>query len=142
MSLGRAYGYRVYSCIKTPGGDVELFAGELTGSTATGFEGWVADTLGETAVGIALRVPAPPFTCRFCGAPSWFDPADQSLPADYCHESDHGEAEPNHFDVLIRVGSALLPAGSADIDPGGVLRLTVASLVHHGRPSAFFAKAA
>lgn len=142
MSLGRTCNYRVYSCIKTPSGEVELFAGELTGSTTTGFEGWIADTLGENAVAISLRVPAPPFKCLFCGAPSWFDPADQPPPAAYCHESDHGEAEPDRFDVLLRVGSGFLPAGSADIDSGGVLRLTVESLDHHGRPSAFFAKAA
>ena len=35
----------------------------------------------------------PPFICKFCGAPSWVDPADQSPPADYCHESDHGSRE-------------------------------------------------
>jgi hypothetical protein len=32
-----------------------------------------------------------PFTCKFCGAPSWVDPADQAPPPDYCHESSHGE---------------------------------------------------
>jgi len=32
-----------------------------------------------------------PFTCKFCGAPSWFEPIDQVPPPDYCHESDHGE---------------------------------------------------
>jgi hypothetical protein len=36
-----------------------------------------------------LRIQ-PPFTCKFCGAPSWIDPLDQEAPADYCHESDHG----------------------------------------------------
>lgn len=35
----------------------------------------------------------PPFTCRFCGRPSWVDPSDQTPPPDYCHESDHGEPE-------------------------------------------------
>ena len=35
-----------------------------------------------------------PYVCRFCGAPSWHDPSDQSPPPDYCHESDHGE--PDH----------------------------------------------
>jgi hypothetical protein len=34
--------------------------------------------------------PAPPFTCKFCGAPSWIEPSDQTPPPDYCHESDHG----------------------------------------------------
>jgi hypothetical protein len=38
-------------------------------------------------------VVVPPFTCKFCGAPSWVDPADQEPPADYCHESDHGTPE-------------------------------------------------
>jgi len=35
--------------------------------------------------------PEPPFTCKYCGAPSWLDPHDQTPPPDYCHESDHGE---------------------------------------------------
>ena len=35
----------------------------------------------------------PPFTCLFCGMPSWVDPSDQSPPPDYCHESDHGEPD-------------------------------------------------
>ena len=35
----------------------------------------------------------PPHTCLFCGAPSWYDPSDQSPPPDYCHESDHGEPD-------------------------------------------------
>lgn len=34
--------------------------------------------------------PIPPFICKFCGLPSYIDPADQSPPPDYCHESDHG----------------------------------------------------
>lgn len=34
-----------------------------------------------------------PFTCKYCGAPSWVDPSDQSPPPDYCHESDHGTEE-------------------------------------------------
>lgn len=32
---------------------------------------------------------APPFVCRYCGLPTWTDPAEQSPPADYCHEADH-----------------------------------------------------
>ena len=32
-----------------------------------------------------------PFTCKYCGRPSWIDPSDQSPPPDYCH--DHGTAE-------------------------------------------------
>lgn len=31
-----------------------------------------------------------PFTCNYCGQPSWIDPSDQSPPPDYCHEIDHG----------------------------------------------------
>lgn len=31
-----------------------------------------------------------PFTCKFCGAPSWVPKEYQCAPADYCHESDHG----------------------------------------------------
>lgn len=31
-----------------------------------------------------------PFMCKYCGAPSWIEPSDQSRPPDYCHESDHG----------------------------------------------------
>lgn len=31
-----------------------------------------------------------PFTCKYCGQPSWIDPSDQSPPPDYCHEIDHG----------------------------------------------------
>ncbi len=34
-----------------------------------------------------------PFTCKYCGMPSWIDPSDQSPPPDYCHEIDHGTAE-------------------------------------------------
>ena len=35
-----------------------------------------------------------PFTCKYCGQPSWIDPSDQSSPPpDYCHEIDHGTAE-------------------------------------------------
>jgi hypothetical protein len=31
------------------------------------------------------------FTCAFCGAPSWLDRGEQSMPVDYCHPEDHGE---------------------------------------------------
>ena len=34
-----------------------------------------------------------PFTCKYCGMPSWTDPSDQSPPPDCCHEIDHGTAE-------------------------------------------------
>lgn len=34
-----------------------------------------------------------PFTCKYCGSPSWIDPSDQSPPSDYCHEIDHGTEE-------------------------------------------------
>lgn len=33
-----------------------------------------------------------PFTCKYCGMPSWIDPSDQAPPPDYCHEIDHGTA--------------------------------------------------
>jgi hypothetical protein len=36
-----------------------------------------------------------PYKCKYCGCPSWYDPSDQSPPPDYCHESDHGEPEPD-----------------------------------------------
>lgn len=35
----------------------------------------------------------PPYQCRFCGNPSWIAPEDQTPPADYCHESEHGWPE-------------------------------------------------
>lgn len=35
--------------------------------------------------------PAPMFTCKFCGSPSYLDPSDQSAPVDFCHPIDHGE---------------------------------------------------
>lgn len=31
-----------------------------------------------------------PFDCLFCGSSTWVDPSDQSPPADYCHDDDHG----------------------------------------------------
>ena len=42
-----------------------------------------------------MPLPAlPPLhKCKYCGAPSYVDPSDQEPPPDYCHESDHGEAE-------------------------------------------------
>lgn len=36
---------------------------------------------------------APHEFCKYCGAPSWIDPSDQSPPQDYCQESDHGSAD-------------------------------------------------
>lgn len=30
------------------------------------------------------------FPCKHCGSPSKIAPEDQSPPADYCHEADHG----------------------------------------------------
>lgn len=33
---------------------------------------------------------APPYQCRYCGAPSWLEPIDQCAPPDYCHPPDHG----------------------------------------------------
>jgi hypothetical protein len=37
-----------------------------------------------------LFEPQEPYNCQFCGAPSWLHPSDQTMPPDYCHESDHG----------------------------------------------------
>jgi hypothetical protein len=36
---------------------------------------------------------AVPFTCKYCGLPSWIESSDQLPPPDYCHETDHGTAE-------------------------------------------------
>lgn len=47
------------------------------------------DTAGSLIVG---KLEAP-FTCKYCGMPSWIDPSDQSPPPDYCHEIDYGTAE-------------------------------------------------
>lgn len=47
----------------------------------------------EKARAIIGEHAKPPHTCQFCGAPSWLDPIDQCAPADYCHESDHGEPD-------------------------------------------------
>lgn len=38
----------------------------------------------------------PPFTCKYCGRPSWIDPSEQLPPPDYCHPSDHGTVEDWH----------------------------------------------
>ena len=38
------------------------------------------------------KAKTPPFACKYCGAPSWVDPSDQTPPPDYCHESDHGDS--------------------------------------------------
>lgn len=37
-----------------------------------------------------------PFTCKYCGSPSWLDPVDQTPPPDYCHDSDHGNRLDGH----------------------------------------------
>lgn len=34
--------------------------------------------------------------CKFCGAPSQVDPADQSPPPDYCHPEDHLSDDEEH----------------------------------------------
>lgn len=34
-----------------------------------------------------------PYTCQYCGAPSYVDPSDQQCPPDYCHPADHGSPE-------------------------------------------------
>lgn len=33
----------------------------------------------------------PPYRCKFCGAPSWIEPSEQTMPPDYCHPEDHGQ---------------------------------------------------
>lgn len=42
--------------------------------------------------GFRIAPSRPPYQCKYCGAPSWYEPADQIPPPDYCHESDHGSA--------------------------------------------------
>ena len=37
-----------------------------------------------------------PYTCQYCGQPSWLEPIDQTPPPDYCHESDHGSPEEDY----------------------------------------------
>lgn len=37
--------------------------------------------------------PEPPYRCRFCGAPSWREPSEQTAPPDYCHPEDHGSPD-------------------------------------------------
>jgi hypothetical protein len=39
-----------------------------------------------------------PYRCLFCGAPSYIDPYDQTMPPDYCHPEDHGSPEENEDD--------------------------------------------
>ena len=34
-----------------------------------------------------------PYKCIFCGAPSWLEPNEQTMPPDYCREEDHGTPE-------------------------------------------------
>ena len=41
-------------------------------------------------VGVLMKEP---YTCKYCGQPSWLDPADQTPPVDYCHPSDHGDPD-------------------------------------------------
>lgn len=55
---------------------------------------WLTD---EEAAAIAdfledMRKREAPYTCKYCGLPSWIDPSEQCPPSDYCH--DHGEPEP------------------------------------------------
>lgn len=38
-----------------------------------------------------------PYTCKFCGTPSWRAPSEQELPPSYCHEEDH--RNPSDCDV-------------------------------------------
>ena len=41
---------------------------------------------------MAISVKAP-YTCKYCGCPSYLEPGEQEMPADYCHESDHGSPD-------------------------------------------------
>ena len=38
-------------------------------------------------------VNPPPYSCAYCGMPSWYTPDEQPAPVDYCHEGDHGSPE-------------------------------------------------
>ncbi len=38
-------------------------------------------------------IQPPQHDCKYCGAPSWIDPSDQTPPQDYCQEIDHGSAD-------------------------------------------------
>lgn len=42
----------------------------------------------------AVLDTAPKYRCVYCGAPSHNHPADQTPPADYCHDYEHGTYEP------------------------------------------------
>jgi hypothetical protein len=48
--------------------------------------------MNESGFLVAEKLEAP-FTCKYCGLPSWIAPSDQSPLADYCHEIDHGTVE-------------------------------------------------
>jgi hypothetical protein len=39
-----------------------------------------------------------PYTCLYCGRPSWIEPCYQGRPSDYCHDEDHGERPDDHAD--------------------------------------------
>ena len=51
----------------------------------------VAQAIIEELAHEQLARHEPPFKCKYCWSLSWIDPSEQSLPPDYCHESDHGE---------------------------------------------------
>jgi hypothetical protein len=51
---------------------------------------WVLPVFGFNKAGFRFTMKSAPFTCHYCGMPSWIDPSDQSSPPDYCHEIDHG----------------------------------------------------
>lgn len=53
--------------------------------------GMTAEDIAALVQHIVLTLPGEaPYTCKYCGAPSRVDPADQYPPADVCHEVDHG----------------------------------------------------
>lgn len=36
---------------------------------------------------------APKYVCPWCGRPSYIEPDEQPLPADYCGDDDHGQPD-------------------------------------------------
>jgi len=45
----------------------------------------------STQYGKTTYTEQPPHSCKYCGRPTWRDPADQIRPVDYCHYDDHTE---------------------------------------------------
>lgn len=72
-------------------GAVEIIpATELwTLSPQDGWRNVVARRLSACRYRYQRRTPPAPYRCKYCGAPSWRDPAEQVPPVDYCHFGDH-----------------------------------------------------